>query len=100
MQTLTARMGRVYSSTGCGHGVFPKRGRVDLWLKDIAPSTELRKWFSHDASKWTEFRGDLCVGCGELGVNRGEFQMLVVFFRAVVAARECKHQGIVPLAVR
>lgn len=29
---------------------------VDLWVKDIAPSTELRKWFSHDINKWEEFR--------------------------------------------
>ena len=29
---------------------------VDGWLKDVAPSTELRQWFSHDPSKWTEFR--------------------------------------------
>ena len=26
------------------------------WLKDVAPSTELRKWFSHDPAKWNEFR--------------------------------------------
>jgi len=29
---------------------------VDLWFKDVAPSTELRKWFAHDPSKWGEFR--------------------------------------------
>ena len=29
---------------------------LDDWVKDIAPSTELRKWFSHDPAKWTEFR--------------------------------------------
>ena len=29
---------------------------LDGWLKDVAPSTELRKWFSHDPSKWAEFR--------------------------------------------
>ncbi len=29
---------------------------VDLWLKEIAPSSELRKWFSHDPEKWNEFR--------------------------------------------
>lgn len=29
---------------------------MDLWLKDIAPSTELRKWFSHDPNKWAEFQ--------------------------------------------
>ena len=28
---------------------------LDEWLKDIAPSTELRKWFSHDPERWTEF---------------------------------------------
>lgn len=26
------------------------------WLKEVAPSTELRKWFSHDPAKWSEFR--------------------------------------------
>ncbi len=29
---------------------------VDAWLKDVAPSTTLRKWFSHDPAKWAEFR--------------------------------------------
>src|SRR5690606_39852600 len=28
---------------------------ADLWLKDIAPSAELRKWYAHDVSKWKEF---------------------------------------------
>jgi uncharacterized protein YeaO (DUF488 family) len=30
--------------------------RIDAWLKDVAPSTELRKWFRHDPAKWDEFR--------------------------------------------
>jgi uncharacterized protein YeaO (DUF488 family) len=30
---------------------------ADLWLKDTAPSTELRKWFNHDHDKWEEFKG-------------------------------------------
>jgi uncharacterized protein YeaO (DUF488 family) len=29
--------------------------RLDAWLKDIAPSTELRKWFGHDPKRWLEF---------------------------------------------
>ena len=29
---------------------------LDAWLKDVAPSTELRRWFSHDPSKWIEFQ--------------------------------------------
>ena len=30
--------------------------KVDAWLKDLAPSTALRKWFAHDAKKWQEFK--------------------------------------------
>jgi uncharacterized protein YeaO (DUF488 family) len=30
--------------------------RLDAWLKDVAPSTELRRWFAHDPKKWTEFQ--------------------------------------------
>jgi uncharacterized protein YeaO (DUF488 family) len=30
--------------------------RVDLWLKDIAPSDQLRRWFDHDPTKWSVFR--------------------------------------------
>jgi uncharacterized protein YeaO (DUF488 family) len=37
-------------------GLSKDRAAVDLWLKDIAPSTELRRWFGHDPSKWDEFR--------------------------------------------
>lgn len=29
---------------------------LDGWLKEVAPSTELRKWFSHDPAKWSELR--------------------------------------------
>lgn len=37
-------------------GFTKEKAAVDLWLKDIAPSTELRKWFSHDPDKWSEFK--------------------------------------------
>lgn len=30
--------------------------RLDGWLKEVAPSTELRKWFAHDPAKWAEFQ--------------------------------------------
>lgn len=30
--------------------------KIDLWLKEIAPSNELRKWFAHDPQKWPEFQ--------------------------------------------
>ena len=37
-------------------GVSKSSAQLDLWLKEIAPSTELRKWFGHDPLKWTKFR--------------------------------------------
>ncbi len=36
-------------------GFTKERARVDIWLKDIAPSTELRKWFAHAPEKWEGF---------------------------------------------
>src|SRR4051812_17866225 len=37
-------------------GLTKEKAKVDVWLKEIAPSNELRKWFAHDAKKWTEFQ--------------------------------------------
>jgi uncharacterized protein YeaO (DUF488 family) len=37
-------------------GLTSEAAAVDEWLKELAPSTELRKWFSHDPEKWEEFR--------------------------------------------
>jgi uncharacterized protein YeaO (DUF488 family) len=37
-------------------GVKKTSLRIDGWLKDAGPSTELREWFSHDPAKWQEFR--------------------------------------------
>ncbi len=37
-------------------GVSKAKLRVHAWLKEVGPSTELRKWFGHDPEKWTEFR--------------------------------------------
>lgn len=36
-------------------GLTKLRAKIDLWLKDVAPSTELRRWFGHDPDKWDEF---------------------------------------------
>jgi uncharacterized protein YeaO (DUF488 family) len=38
-------------------GLSKRRAAVDEWMKDIAPSPELRRWFGHDPAKWEEFRG-------------------------------------------
>lgn len=37
-------------------GVSKERAHIDLWLKAVAPSTELRKWYNHDVQKFQEFR--------------------------------------------
>lgn len=36
-------------------GLRKERARIDHWLKEIAPSTELRKWFGHEPGRWDEF---------------------------------------------
>ncbi len=65
---MNIRIKRVYDKPEAGDGVrilverlWPrglskKEAKVDIWLKDIAPSAGLRKWFSHDPAKWEEFR--------------------------------------------
>jgi uncharacterized protein YeaO (DUF488 family) len=37
-------------------GLSEESAHVDLWLRRIAPTTELRKWYGHDVNKWSEFR--------------------------------------------
>jgi uncharacterized protein YeaO (DUF488 family) len=37
-------------------GLSREKAAVDVWLKEVAPSNELRKWYEHDPEKWEEFR--------------------------------------------
>lgn len=37
-------------------GIKKESAHIDLWLKNVAPSNELRKWFGHDPQKWLEFK--------------------------------------------
>jgi uncharacterized protein YeaO (DUF488 family) len=37
-------------------GIRKDKLKVDAWLKNVAPSAELRKWFGHDPTRWSEFR--------------------------------------------
>ncbi|MDJ0270533.1 MAG: DUF488 family protein [Aigarchaeota archaeon] len=65
---MVFRVKRVYDVPSSGDGfrvlvdrLWPRgldrgRARVDLWMREVAPSDELRRWFGHDASKWEEFR--------------------------------------------
>jgi len=37
-------------------GIRKEDARIDHWLKELSPSTELRKWYGHDVDKWAEFK--------------------------------------------
>src|SRR5579883_659852 len=64
----TIQMKRVYDEPEPGDGtrvlvdrLWPRglskeQARINIWLKDIAPSNELRKWFGHDPEKFAQFR--------------------------------------------
>ncbi len=54
-------------------GLTKKKACVDLWLKDIAPSTTLRKWFGHDPGRWEEFKKRYLA---ELKANSEQIQIL------------------------
>lgn len=54
-------------------GLTKEKAGVDLWLKDIAPSTELRKWFGHDRGRWEQFKERYL---SELRGNREQIQLL------------------------
>ncbi len=61
------RIERIYNASKSGgfrilvdrlwpRGLRKDEVKVDLWMKEIGPSNELRKWFGHDPNKWNEFR--------------------------------------------
>jgi uncharacterized protein YeaO (DUF488 family) len=55
-------------------GITKQEAALDAWLRDLAPSTELRKWFGHDPSRWTAFhkryRSELAEHTAELKALR------------------------------
>ena len=55
-------------------GVKKTSLEIKSWLKDVAPSAELRKWFSHDPAKWSEFRSRYFA---ELEANPDAWQPII-----------------------
>lgn len=65
---MTVSIKRIYESPGVHdgyrilvdrlwpRGIKKESAAVDLWLKEVAPSSELRMWFDHDPAKWTTFQ--------------------------------------------
>ncbi len=74
-------------------GLTKERAAVTLWLKDVAPSTELRKWFGHDPAKWKQFQVRYRK---ELREKKGALELLEQKSKAqtvtlVYAARDEQH---------
>jgi len=47
---------RIFVDRLWARGINKEEASIDLWLKDIAPSDRLRKWFGHDPGKWSQFK--------------------------------------------
>ena len=80
-------------------GLAKQDARIDLWSKDTAPSTELRRWFDHDPDKWAEFKRRYFA---ELGSRTESLHPIVERARAgritfVFASRELKFNNAVAL---
>ena len=60
-------------------GLSKENARVDSWIKEIAPSTELRRWYGHDPNKWPEFKFRYSA---ELDANRDKVEELLAQVQA------------------
>ena len=81
-------------------GVAKADASVDAWMREIAPSTELRRWFGHDASRWQEFKRQYAV---ELDARRDLAAKILSHARKgpvtlIFSARDPDHNQAVALA--
>ncbi len=80
-------------------GLAKEHAAIDIWLKDIAPSPELRKWFSHDPEKWKGFceryREELDQNKDLVNVLKEKIKKGTVTF--VYAAKDEEHNSAVAL---
>jgi uncharacterized protein YeaO (DUF488 family) len=83
-------------------GLAKAKAHIDLWLKEIAPSPELRTWFGHDPAKWKEFRSryltELRKKSEEIGQLREKAEEGVVTL--LYAAKDEQHNHAVVLLER
>ncbi len=80
-------------------GVSKEDARLDQWIREVAPSTALRKWFNHDPDKWDEFKRRYFK---ELGENQGRLRSLLTDIATrritlLYAARDKEHNNAVAL---
>jgi uncharacterized protein YeaO (DUF488 family) len=81
-------------------GLKKESARIDLWFRELAPSTPLRKWFGHEPAKWVEFQRRYFA---ELDARKPEtIETLLTHARSgtvtlLFAARELEHNNAVAL---
>jgi uncharacterized protein YeaO (DUF488 family) len=80
-------------------GVKKSELPINGWLKDAAPSTELRKWFAHDPAKWPEFQRRYF---GELDKNAGTWKPILEAARhgrvtLIYSSHDTEHNNAVAL---
>ena len=80
-------------------GVTKKVAALDRWYRDLAPSTELRKWFGHDVDRWSEFRRRYVAELKEYREQLDELRRLARKGRVtlIFGARDEKHNDAVVL---
>ncbi len=81
-------------------GVSRESASLDAWMKEVAPSSELRRWFGHDASRWQEFKRRYAV---ELGTRQDLVAEILSLARdrpvtLLYSARDTDHNQAVALA--
>ncbi|MCG8606274.1 DUF488 domain-containing protein [bacterium] len=80
-------------------GLTKEAAKVDLWIKEVAPSPQLRKWYAHDPDKWPEFqrryRAELMEKASEIEELRSIVESGNVTF--VFAARDVERNSAVLL---
>jgi uncharacterized protein YeaO (DUF488 family) len=80
-------------------GVKKEKLKLDAWLKDVAPSDGLRRWFGHDPAKWDEFQRRYRA---ELDENPNEWKQLLEVARQgsvtlLYSARDTEHNNAIVL---
>ena len=82
-------------------GLSKERARVDAWLKEVAPSDELRRWFGHDPDKFAEFRkryeAELASESGKEAMTKLRELVKRGHVTLLFAARDMEHNNAVVL---
>jgi len=80
-------------------GISKERLQFDAWLKELAPSNELRRWFGHDPEKWEEFRRRYFLELAAREASVAELRDKILNGRVTLlfAARDQRHNNAVAL---